>query len=273
MRGKIAALAVIAALVMGVLVFAAPSTSQAVTITSVSVTVGGTTWCDTTGSCANQIWDLGGGVLLFPASNSLVLTQTGGSAGFNFDTSEFCTAATPCAAPTITIGWLGGPVGGETFSDTAKVLAGSFNNGPDPVTNEFNEATNWVASGTSGSGLFNLNLAYADNIHTDICGDINANSGAGAGATTNNNCFPENPFSDATKFIGGGAHNNVFTDVSEFPNHCTPATTDLTCFDAGVLQIHGLETPKIPEPSTLLLLGVGLIGLASYGRRHLKKSA
>src|SRR5437762_11019001 len=43
----------IAGLALGVSFFVAPSVSQAVIITGVSVTVGGTTFCDTTSACAN----------------------------------------------------------------------------------------------------------------------------------------------------------------------------------------------------------------------------
>src|SRR5205809_7295917 len=77
------------AVAMGALMFAAPAVTQAANITSVSVTIGGQTWCDITGSCANKIWDLGAGGVDLTGGRALVLTQGQLSrANYNFDTSE-----------------------------------------------------------------------------------------------------------------------------------------------------------------------------------------
>ena len=96
MRKKVFSLLAVVALAIGVAIFVAPSASHAVTITSVSVTVGATTWCDTTLGCANHVWNLGGGVALPSPGNALILAQT---SGFNFDTDQGtepgCSAATP----------------------------------------------------------------------------------------------------------------------------------------------------------------------------------
>src|SRR5438552_1407311 len=75
---------------------AAPSLGVALTITQVLVVVGGAQYCDTTTSCPNQIWNLGGGVTLSTAQ-TLILTQTGTPplrGGDNFDTSDRGGAAT-----------------------------------------------------------------------------------------------------------------------------------------------------------------------------------
>src|SRR3989442_305497 len=94
---------VFAVLVFAVAFFAAPSASEAITITSISVTVGGVTWCDTTSGCLNPIWNLTGGVTLNnPPGQSLVLTQTGtGGLGgaFNFDSSDRGGSGAPVASP------------------------------------------------------------------------------------------------------------------------------------------------------------------------------
>lgn len=37
------------------------------------------------------------------------------------------------------------------------------------------------------------------------------------------------------------------------------------CFDAGAIQFHGVAV--LPQPSALLLLGGGLMGLAAWERR------
>ena len=125
----------IAGLALGVAFFVAPSVSQAVIITSVSVTVGGTTFCDTTSACANKIWNLGGGVNIGTGSTApLILTQTD---GFNFDTSDLVASG----SPTITIN-------GLLFNDSGKVLS---NQGTDPLSGSHEEAVDWgTAIGTVG---------------------------------------------------------------------------------------------------------------------------
>jgi len=235
-------IAVVVALILGAASLAAPSASEAVTISSITVTVGGTTWCDTTGVCANKVWNLGGGVNLNPGQ-SLILAQTGGAAGYNFDTSEGnlpgCLAPGTSCATSITInGTLIGP-GNDILANNNQDVAGNFHN----------EAADFSAYGSTST--FSVSTGYADNVHLNACADANGN------------CLPD-PFS-ATVFLAGGAvAPDGFNETS--PNHCTsnpPGAAD--CFDSGVIRIVALEVPRVPEPATLLLLGVGIIGLAGFG--------
>src|SRR5262245_18167352 len=188
MRRGLALVVAIAAMVIGV-AMVAPSTSGAVVITSVTVTVGGTTFCDTTGACpvANRIWNLGGGVNLNPGQ-SLILTQNAGTppgSTFNFDTSEgnlpSCSAATPCAT-TITIN-------GTVIGPGNNILA---NNNLDPGGNDHNGASDYGLYGSTSA--FDVFTGYADNVHFNACADANAN------------CHPD-PFAASANdvFIGNGA--------------------------------------------------------------------
>jgi PEP-CTERM motif len=223
----------IGALAVGILLLGAPAVSQAINVTSVTVTFGTTVYCDTTGSCpvANRIWNLGvGGTNIgTDLGTALILTQT---SGFNFDTSDLGFAG----IPTIT-------VNGITFSDTGQIL--NMPHGVDPGGATHQEATDWTLLGTSG-GL-RLWVGYADNAH-----------GPTACADANGTCLPENPWQ--------GSPNTTFLGAPTGPTGCV-RTGITSCFDAGAIRI---EAVGVPEPSSIVLVGTGLLGIGFLARKRAK---
>jgi hypothetical protein len=236
------------AVAMGALMFAAPAVTQAANITSVSVTIGGQTWCDITGSCANKIWDLGAGGVDLTGGRALVLTQGQLSrANYNFDTSEDLGNN----IPVITIN-------GIVFNDTGMVLN---NHGNDPETGTHQEAVDWASLGTTGG--ISLWVGYADNAH-------GGTTGAGPQQCTdaNHSCLPEDPWDSSpnTTFLGNPVAGGCINPGTATLN------PSLSCYDAGALRIE-LAPVRTPEPSVLLSLGTGLIGIAMVLRKTLQNRA
>jgi hypothetical protein len=264
MKRKTLAFVSMMALATGVLLFAAPSISQAdpFTVTSVDVTVGGVEFCSTSvAGCPHAIWNLGATGVKLNTGESLVLTQTGGS--FNFDSTDpsvnggaiaFCSAATPCATTNFkvngTLVAIAGSAGEKNLADNNLDAGG-----------QTNEATNWglVAKNVLGFAG-DVYFGYADNVHTGACNQ--------SGHDADGNCLPSsgttpplNIFANATHFIGQGV---TFAPPGG-ANHCT-GTAD--CFDAGAILFYNTQT-VVPEPVTMFLGGTGLLLLAYAARRRL----
>ncbi|MGH7489450.1 MAG: PEP-CTERM sorting domain-containing protein, partial [bacterium] len=141
-------------------------------------------------------------------------------------------------------------INGTLIGGGNNVLA---NNNVDPGGNFHNEAANYAAYGATTA--FSVSTGYADNVHADPCADADGN------------CHPD-PFaaSGTDTFIGGGTNGAGLGIPQGGANHCSTTVASNDCFDAGVVRIVALNVPRVPEPSTLLLLGAGIMGLAAWGR-------
>jgi hypothetical protein len=258
------------ALTFGALLVA-PKASEAasVTINTLSVTVGGVTWCIS--GCATvgangPIWGAAAGTVIHSPSEGgtqvLLLTQTGVGGQFNFDSSDRgggaggdCNAANPCATSLTINGTTITPSGTQ-----ANALA-NFNLDDGSITHQ--EATAWgPAISNAGAGGLIVWFGYADSAHNSPCTDTTGLGGEIAG-----DCTPNAPWQGSanTTFIGG--------TVTTTPGNGCDKTGITACFDAGAIRIQVNDSIATPEPSVLLMLGVGLVGIAFVTRKRAKNNA
>ena len=264
-----------AALVIGGALAVGPAASYAGTINCITVTNGtaagtftglfgsggGTTGCATT---AGTTWNLAAPIVLGDGQTA-VLTQNQAGAGnsnsvtglpgFNFDTSD---------------------KGGTNYTISINGLAPvadkqilNFGGVDNPISTTINEAHNWTLVTTldlGGGHTLDLFTGYVDTLHSNNCAD------------TDGNCLPTSPgpptipntifLNNATVALGSGS------SIPGYPAspHCNVSATaaPFDCFDSGAILLVEHVTAA-PEPSSLFLLGAGLVAAAAYGRRRTRR--
>lgn len=216
-----------------------PVVGRATTITDASVVIGTDTY-----TASSVGWTF---PVTLATGQSLVLTQTAGGNGSGFDTSD------GHGTPTVSI-TADGVVRG--FVDTQGILSVKDQGS---VATDLNEAQRYTLM-FSAPG-YDVYLGYADNIHTGPCGAYAATLSLAESST----CFPGTPFADATVFEGaGGVSPESLHLIQTNPGHCGWDN----CYDAGVIRIEATGAPQVPEPASIGLLGVGLLGVGAVIRKR-----
>lgn len=267
MSKRKSALVWIVGLALGVSLFAVPSIGQAdVIITDISVT--NSNGANFTGGAAGNLWVFSP-ITLAPGQ-SLVLTQNpgGGSSslpfglpGFNFDTSE----VGPNAATQYTVAVNGTSFVDNSVSSTAGILnAGGLD---EPGSTLKNEAANWVKIG-GVAGSYDLYVGYADTLHSNACLDSgNCLPSSDGPPTVPNTIWDGTGGSTRADFFLGNATNLPSYPASPHCNVGETTAASFNCYDAGAILI----VSTVPEPSSVLLVGTVLMGLAAVGLRRIRK--
>ncbi len=196
-------------------------------------------------------------------------------------------------AATITTNFTGDNIVDALYLDGTEVPFASVNNLDDwtafdsvtlDLTDNQNHQLVWQVSNLNGVRPTNAHpstgnnpAAFLGDITGDIVGGTHFSSSSWLVSTSNG---PLGDFNDpawswasATTFGDNSNDPNIWRDIagiSGASNWIWSSGADVSVFIRADFTTAGAAAP-VPEPATMILLGVGLMGIAGFGRKKLQK--
>ena len=203
----------------------------------------------------------------------------------------FCAVSLACPAPLCTAQVEGsGPceLGGIIFSDFSVVTIGTPNTTDNQVTftasgNGFVITSDAGSFGVDGLGVAIYNLTYvatvlAPRVLTGVLASVSGSSTLGSLALFTKSVTTNPGGAPLDASIGFASVNGidfpVGTDALIWPGQLSVSVQDVITVanlggTASVISVSNTPFSPVPEPATMVPIGLGLLGLVSLGRRDL----